>query len=181
MEDYGHSNYKLFLSGDPKGFESIVKHYRNNMILFIQQYVRDFGAAEDLSQEVFVKIYLKKPHFSGRSSFKTWLYAIAKREAINYAKKQKAHANIEGDHALADENDYLAVIFENEEKRALYDALGQLNGDYRRVLYLKYFEELSVKDIAKLLKKTPKQVTDMLYNAKKTLSAVLERENEFFG
>jgi len=177
VEDYGHSNYKLFLSGDPEGFENVVRHYRNNMILFIQQYVGDFGAAEDISQEVFVKIYLKKPHFAPRATFKTWLYTIAKREALNYLKKQRTHQSYE-DALSASEAEYVDTIVENEENRELYRALAQLSEDYRRVLYLKYFEVLSVKDIAPLLKRSPKQVTDMLYNAKKALSAVLKRENE---
>ena len=180
MEDYGHSNYKLFLSGDPKGFENVVKHYRNNMILFVEQYVRDFAAAEDVTQEVFVKIYIKKPHFAARSSFKTWLYAIARREALDYLKKQRTHAAL--DEAIAaDDSEYVDTIVENEEKRALYRALDSLNEDYRRVLYLKYFEDLSVKEISALLKKSPKQVTDMLYNAKKALSAVLKRESEIIN
>ena len=118
-----------------------------------------------------------KPKDKGKGSFKTWLYTVAKREALNFLKKQRTHQSYE-DALSATEAEYVDTIVENEEKRELYLAMGQLSEDYRRVLYLKYFEELSVKEIAPLLKRSPKQVTDMLYNAKKTLSTVLKLENE---
>ena len=173
MEDYGHSNYQLFLSGDIKGFENVVSYYRNNLVLFIEQYVHDFATAEDVAQDVFVKLYLKKPHYQRKASFKTWLYTIAKREAINFVKKQKRHAEIDEGRAASD-GQLVDEIIANEEKRELYLALESLNVDYRRVLYLRYFEDLSVADIAKLLGKKPKQITDMLYNAKKSLLGVMK-------
>ncbi len=63
MEDYGQC-YIDFLNGDLKGFELTVKQYRKNLILFIQQYVRDFSVAEDISQDVFVKLYVKNSLFT---------------------------------------------------------------------------------------------------------------------
>ena len=141
--------------------------------------MHDFATAEDVAQDVLVKLYLKKPHYQRKASFKTWLYTIAKRDAINYIKKQKRHAEIDESRAMSNE-EYVDEFVANEEKRELYLALESLKDDYRRVLYLKYFEDLSVSDIAKLLKKTPKQVTDMLYNAKKTLAGVLEKGDFYY-
>ena len=85
MVDYGYKYYQDFLNGDSLGFESLVKEYRNSLVLFIQQYVGDFHVAEDISQDVFVKLYVKKPHYSPKASFKTWLYTIAKRRGLNHA------------------------------------------------------------------------------------------------
>lgn len=173
MEDYGHEYYLAFLSGDSLGFESLVKAYRNNLILFIRQYVCDFSIAEDISQDVFVKLYVTKPHYSPKASFKTWLYTIAKREAMNYLKRQKNQADV--DHAIlsSDEDDYLDSILAEEKQKALYSALGELNSDYRQVLLLCYFDNLSVKDIARLTSKKPRQISDMLYNAKKSLQSII--------
>lgn len=173
MEDIGYRNYMLFLSGDPLGFESIVKLYRENLILFIQQYVSDYQIAEDISQDVFVKIYLKKPHYSPKALFKTWLYTIAKREAINYINKNKHRADAQEETVEGVEEDYLEAIIADERKIALHHALDELYIEYRRALYLLYFEDLSVKDIALLLNKKPRQISDMIYNAKKTLTAII--------
>lgn len=173
MEDCGQKYYNDFLNGDSLGFESIVRKYRDNLILFIQQYVCDFSIAEDISQDVFVKLYVKKPHFSPKASFKTWLYTIAKREAINYLRKRKVQDDVELSILRNDENDYLESILADEKTKTLYNALDQLHSEYRLVLYLYYFEDLSVNDIAILMKRRTKQISDMLYNAKKSLQSII--------
>ena len=175
MEDTGYRYYQQFLDGDPLGFEEIVRQYRNNLILFIQQFVRDYQAAEDISQNVFVKLYLKKPSYSPDASFKTWLYTIAKREALNQVKKQRRHASVDYDSPafFEVEQDYLETILAEERDITLHRVLGNLKEEYRQVLYLYYFENMSVNDMALLLKKKPRQVSDLLYNAKKSLKSVI--------
>lgn len=66
-------------------------------------------------------------------------------------------------------------ILAEEKQRALYSALGELNSDYRQVLLLCYFDNLSVKDIARLTAKKSRQVSDILYNAKKSLQAIITK------
>ena len=173
MEDLGQKYYSNFLSCDPLVFEQIVKLHRDNLILFIQQYVRDYQTAEDISQDVFVKIYLKKPHYSPKASFKTWLYTIAKRDALNLIKKQKHQADFDISIIGNDEEDYLESILSDERKIALHRALDDLMPEYRRALYLCYFEDLPVNEIAVLFQKKPKQISDLLYNAKKALKSVI--------
>ena len=173
MEDCGHKYYMDFLNGNLLGFESIVKTYRDNLILFIEQYVHDFSIAEDISQDVFVKLYVKKPHYYPKASFKTWLYTIAKREAINFLKKQKKIAELEQQLLKDDENDYLENILSDEKKIALHRAISELNVEYRRVLLLCFFHDLSANEIAILINKRPRQVSDMLYNAKKSLRSII--------
>ena len=177
MEDLGYRHYQNFLDGDPLGFEELVKQYRNNLILFIQQFVRDYQAAEDISQNVFVKLYLKKPSYSPNASFKTWLYTIAKREALNHVKKQRRRvvAEYDSNAVFEVEQDYLETILADERAMALHRALNDLKAEYRQVLYLCYFEDMSVNDMARLLKKKPQQVSDLLYNAKKALKSVITK------
>ena len=177
MEDLGYRHYQRFLDGDPLGFEEIVKQYRNNLILFIQQFVRDYPTAEDISQNVFVKLYLKKPTYSPNASFKTWLYTIAKREALNHVKKQRRHVVVEYDsNAFFEvEQDYLETILADDRATALHRVLNDLKAEYRQVLYLCYFEDMTVNEMARLLKKKPQQVSDLLYNAKKTLKSVITK------
>lgn len=174
MKDIGHKYYMGFLSGSSSDFEKIVELYRGNLILFIQQYVRDYQSAEDVAQNVFIKLYVKKPHYSPKALFKTWLYTMAKRDALSYIKEQKQKSEV----ALYElheniEIDYLEAILANERKIKLHYALDELNPDYRQVLYLYYFEDFSVSDISILLKIKPQCVSDRLYNAKKALKSVI--------
>ena len=144
MEDTGYRYYQQFLDGDPLGFEEIVRQYRNNLILFIQQFVRDYQAAEDISQNVFVKLYLKKPSYSPDASFKTWLYTIAKREALNQVKKQRRHALVE-----YDANAFFEVELENGHK-VLAHISGKLRMNYIKILPGdKVTVELSPYDLSK--------------------------------
>ena len=174
--DIDHSDYRQyqrFLSGDLQGFEQIVKIYREMLILFIRQYVGDYHAAEDIAQDVFVKLYLKKPRYSPKASFKTWLYTIAKRETLNYLKKQSRQTHAEGPAEGEDGRDYLESILADKRKIVLHDALESLPPEYRRVLYLHYFEDFSVNEIGALLQKRSSQISDLLYNAKKALKSVI--------
>ena len=174
----GYQLYEDFLSGDLRGFERIVKGYREMLILFIRQYVGDYQAAEDISQDVFVKLYMKKPRYSPKASFKTWLYTIAKREAINYLKKQSRQTDEDAPVAGEDGRDYLETILADERKIVLHHALECLTPEYRRVLYLYYFEDFSVNEIGVLLKKKPRQISDLLYKAKKALKSVILKGGE---
>ena len=137
--------------------------------------MRDYPTAEDISQNVFVKLYLKKPTYSPNASFKTWLYTIAKREALNHVKKQRRHVVVEYDsNAFFEvEHDYLETILADERAIALHRALNDLKEEYRQILYLCYFENMSVTDMAQLLKKKSQQVSDLLYHAKKSLKSVI--------
>jgi RNA polymerase sigma factor (sigma-70 family) len=174
MDDIGASSYYRFIGGDNRGFEDIVRTYRDGLILFILQYVEDIGAAEDISQDVFFKLFVKRPHYSKKALFKTWLYTIGKHEAFNYLKKHRSilpeAATLAKD---ADYTEFLNEIFVDERKIKLHQALGELKNDYRTVLYLVYFEDLTPREISDLLGKTPKQISDLLYHAKSSLHAVI--------
>ena len=71
MEE-GGKLYGLFCGGDTAVFDDLVKQYQKDMILFIAQYTCDYQIAEDVSQDVFVKLFVNKPRYKPSASFKTW-------------------------------------------------------------------------------------------------------------
>ena len=89
--DHGAENYARFLSGDEDGFVAIVKAYKDGLLLYINSYVHDIYAAEELTEDTFVKLGIKKPKYKGQAAFKTWLYAIARNLAIDYLRKHAKH------------------------------------------------------------------------------------------
>ena len=84
--DYLNDNYRRFLNGEDDGLTLIIKEYKDGLILYINNYVNNIYIAEDLMQETFVKIAVKKPEFKGKSSFKTWLYAIGRNTTLDYLR-----------------------------------------------------------------------------------------------
>ncbi len=177
--DHGAENYARFLSGDEDGFVAIVKAYKDGLLLYINSYVHDIYAAEELTEDTFVKLGIKKPKYKGQAAFKTWLYAIARNLAIDYLRKHAKHReqSLEGYREIGDErNEAEGLYLQETRKRLLYQAMDQLKPIYQQVLWLLYFEEFSHKEIAKILKKSVHNVETIAYRARLSLRAVLEKE-----
>lgn len=81
--DNGVGSYRRFLDGDEEGLAEIIRDHKDGLILFINGIVHNIHTAEELTEEVFVKLVVKRPRFFGKSSFKTWLYAIARNVAYD--------------------------------------------------------------------------------------------------
>lgn len=182
MTDEGYEWYKGFLEGDESCFNRIVIRYRNGLTDFINQFVGDYHSSEEISEDVFVLLYVKKPRYSPSAGFKTWLYSIAKNLAINFVKKRNRHKTepLSADYGPSVSSDrILQEMYQDERKIALHKALDELLDDYRLILHLHYFDGLSVDQTAALLKKRPRAVSDALYNAKKALRAVIMKGQKY--
>ena len=175
--DNGASSYLRFLNDDKNGFVEIVRAYKDGLTLFINTVIRDIHISEEIANEVFLKLYVEKPKYKHEFSFKTWLYTIGKNTAINYVKKFRKinYAAIEDCCYIADEQDIEADYINGEQNLLIHQALKSLKVEYSQVLYLIFFEELSNMETAKIMGKSPKQISDLIYNAKKALKAELER------
>ena len=84
--DNGACSYRRFLDGDDKGLVELVGEYKDGLILFLNGYVNNISVAEELTEETFFRLITKKPRYSGKSTFKSWLYAIGRNTAIDYIR-----------------------------------------------------------------------------------------------
>ena len=84
--DNGASSYRRFLDGDDEGIVDIIKDYKDGLTLYLNGYVSNIFVAEELMEETFFKLMMKKPRFTGKYSFKTWLYTIGRNVAIDYVR-----------------------------------------------------------------------------------------------
>ena len=177
----GASSYRRFLDGDDNGFVEIVRDHKDGLILYLNSFVDNIPLAEELAEDTFVKIGIRKPRFSGRSSFRTWLYAIGRNVAIDHLRKESrrrtepidSHADIADLESL--ENAYIS----QEEKIAVHRAMGYLRAEYRQVLWLTYFEGFSNRETARIMKKSVHSVETLLYRARQSLKKILETEEYF--
>ena len=175
----GASSYLRFLNGDKNGFVELVTDYKDGLTLFVNTIIKDIHIAEEVANEVFLKLYIKKPKYKSDYSFKTWLYTIGKNTAINYMKKFKRidYSSIEDCCYISDEKDIESDYIKGEQNVVIHQSLRSLKTEYAQVLYLIFFEELSNSEAAKVIGKTQKQISDLIYNAKKALKSELERRN----
>ncbi len=176
--DNGAGSYRRFLAGDDDGLADIIREYRDGLIFYLNGFLNDINAAEDLAQDVFIKLAVDKPRFKERSSFKTWLYAIGGNEARDALRRKKLVyvpadelPELEDAYADADER-----LFAQEKKRLLHRCLGRLKSEYHQVLWLYYFEDLSSKEISVVMKRSVHNVETLLYRARKALKRELEME-----
>ncbi len=176
----GAGSYHRFLEGDEEALVEIISEYRPGLQNYINSIVNNFVIAEDLTEETFVKLLIKKPKNKNAASFKTWLYTIGRNTALDWMRKNPCGRDvpIEGIINLAVEEEQLLQLYiKDEEKRAVHDALESINPDYRNVLTLFYFEEFSIEEISKIIKKSKKNTSVLLHRAKKSLKTKLEKED----
>lgn len=172
--DNAIDSYKRFLNGDNGGLEDIVREYKDGLILYLNGFVRNLNTAEELTEETFVKLILKRPRFSQNASFKTWLYAIARNVAMDHLRRNKKEVCIEDYSQISSEVIDLEIAYiQKEDNILLYRTIDKLKQEYRQVLWLFYFEQLSNREIAKIMGKSVHNVETLVYRARNTLKSKL--------
>lgn len=177
--DNGASSYHCFLDGDDKGIAEIVRDYKDGLILYLNGYVNNIFIAEELTEDTFFRLITKKPKFSGKSTFKSWLYAIGRNVAVDFIRHNAKllNAPIEDMECYLSEEQSLEQSYIKEERKIfVHKALSELIPDYRNILWLVYFEDFSSKEVAMVLKKSDRQIKNLLYRAKQSLKSELEKE-----
>ncbi|BCB04579.1 RNA polymerase sigma factor SigX [Bacillus sp. KH172YL63] len=139
-------------------FEKLYADYHQDVYQFLVYMVQNKQLAEDLVQEVYIRVLKSHANFQGKSTEKTWLFSIAKNVAIDHFRKQKKWKNrvldkfdwsrhaVRDDEALPEE-----IAMANEEIRVLYDCLKRCSTDYRMVIIMRYLQELSIIETSEVL------------------------------
>ncbi|OLS40324.1 RNA polymerase sigma factor SigX [Bacillus sp. MRMR6] len=139
-------------------FNELYKKYHNDLFNFLFYMIQSREQAEDLVQEVYIRVLKSYQNFNGDSSEKTWLFAIARNVAIDHFRKQKGWKQkmitkwelvdlpIKDDSPQPDE-----VVFHLEEKLLVYKCLEKCSIDQRSVILLRFIQELSIIETAKVL------------------------------
>ena len=178
--DNGASSYRRFLEGDDNGIVEIVNDYKDGLILYLNKYVSNIHTAEDLAEDTFFKIMVRKPRYTKKYTFQAWLYAIGLNAAIDHIRKQTQYAKTSVDdlEMLASEEATLEQAYiKDEEKIVIHRVLSQLKPEYKQVLWLVYFEGFSNEQAARIMKKSKHQTETLVYRAKRALKRELEKED----
>lgn len=175
-EACAENNYERFLKGDTKAFEDIVVSYRKGLILFINRYVNNLDTAEDIAEDVFVRLLIKKPKYKGDASFKTWLFSMGRNLSIDYLRKSGKTfpcENVYNSEAADAEEEFLTY----EKKRMVYKALDTLCQDEKLLLHLLYIENLGYEQAEKILKAPKSKLYQIARKAKEKLKTELIKED----
>ena len=179
--DNGARSYRRFLDGDESAFECIMKELFRGLVFFIDGFVHDTHAAEDIAIDTFSDLVVHRHRYNFKVSLKTYLYMVGRSRALDYIKHRRCFDFVELSeaHTVADETAALEeMVLTDDRKRQVNAAIARLPEDMRVVVHLIYFEEMTYEEAAKVMKKNRKQVDNLLYRAKKELRIILGKDGE---
>ena len=168
--------------GDERAFAQILRAYETPVFNYVYRIVGDRSLAEDLTQEVFLRVFQGLPKFSLRSKFTTWLFQVTKNRVLDElrASERRPRALV-----ALDDIAPLEVLDQPverlEEIDALWRAVENLSTDLKMALLLRDVVGLSYTEIADALEVTLATVKWRIYKAREEVQVVLVREGVSFG
>jgi RNA polymerase sigma-70 factor, ECF subfamily len=166
--------------GDRDAFAKLVQKYQSRVLTLAARILDNRSEAEDVAQDIFVKVFQSLQEFRGASRFSTWLYRITVNHCLNYIRRrtrqQQTLITAEPEERRQESltsNPHRTL--EQKERWALVQAkLQMLSPEYRTILLLRDFEGLSYEEIADVLQLEGGTVKSRLHRARMELKALLE-------
>ena len=181
MTETDEQLYSRFLSQNSNDdLKELLERHREGLTMFLYGLVHDIGDAEELMLDAFAVAASGTSSFSGKSSFKTWIFGIGRNLAFKHLRKHRyRHGSLDSDEmsqvrSPEDAGPDMELIKE-ERRQKLYAAMENLVEEYREVLYLIYFEDMSCEEAASVMKKTKKQIYNLSARGKLALKKELGR------
>ena len=174
-KDLDKKLYNDYLNGEKEAFEILYNKYKNKIEYFIYNIVKDYQKAEDIAQETF--IYVIQHQMRENSSFKYYIYLVARSKALNYINVEKRRNEITEKYFENDneqiEKDVLDIITAEESKKELLESIELLDERYKNAIYLVNIEGLSYEETSKILGETLQNTKNLIHRGKKQLRKIL--------
>jgi RNA polymerase sigma-70 factor (ECF subfamily) len=174
-------------TGDQAAFDYLVHKYRRPMVSFMYRMARNAAVAEDLAQEVFLRVYRSRESYEASAKFSTWLYRIATNLAVNHARDTR-HERPENQVSLdePDEDTGLTMdvpdggisaeesIMRRERMAAIRQKVQELPERQKTAVIMHKYQQMDYKQIAKVLKLSESATKSLLFRAYETLRVQLK-------
>lgn len=151
----------------------LIAEYGDSILRMCYLYLKDYHLAEDVVQETFIQVYNHYDSFRQKSSVRTWIIQIAINLCKNQMRTKWFSLGKESEFPLLSSTEAYDGILDRER---LITAIGNLKPDYREAILLFYYQELSVREIAQLLKKKENTVKQRLKRAREQLKQELKED-----
>ncbi|WP_298263106.1 sigma-70 family RNA polymerase sigma factor [uncultured Lutibacter sp.] len=167
------------LNGNVNAYAFLVEKYKHMVFTLSLRIVKNREEAEEISQDVFVKTYTNLKSFKGDSKFSTWIYKIAYYASLDVLKKQKRtiypeNIDIFNESDVESVSHGLNFLELQDRKKIINTALLKLSEEERTIVTLFYYEEVSVKEISKIVNLSADNVKIKLYRVRKKLVSILK-------
>ena len=165
-------------SGDDTAFAELVDRYKDLVYGLIYRMVPDRGAADDLSQEVFLKVHRGLPYFRGEARLSTWVFRIVQNVCVQARSGRRPDASLDsapGDQPRREPGSIDGAFGSIEDRDRLDKALAQLPPNYRLLVVAHYVRGVQYEALAEALNVPLGTVKTHLYRAKRRLRELLEK------
>jgi RNA polymerase sigma-70 factor (ECF subfamily) len=171
--------------GDDSAFDYLVEKFRRAMIGFMYRMARNQGVAEELAQEVFLRVYRSRQTYAAEAKFSTWLYRIATNLAVNHARDSRAEkAGVSLDEVDEETGQTIDVadatpgaeqeLLRRERMAAIRRHVEELPERQRLAVVMHKYQELDYREIARVLKLSESATKSLLFRAYETLREKLK-------
>jgi RNA polymerase sigma-70 factor (ECF subfamily) len=178
--------------GDKRAFDLLVLKYQHKIFGLVSRYLRDSSEIQDVAQEAFIKAYRALPNFRGDSAFYTWLYRIAINTAKNHlmSKSRRPPGTdidvedaqyFEGDSPLRDIENPENVLYAQELKQVVANAMDKLPEDLCTAVTLREFEGLSYEDISDVMECPVGTVRSRIFRAREAIDREVKLQMQGLG
>jgi RNA polymerase sigma-70 factor, ECF subfamily len=174
-------------AGDQSAFDYLVAKYRRPMVSFMYRMARNTAAAEDLAQEVFLRVYRSRGNYEASAKFTTWLYRIATNLAVNHARDtrhERPEVTVSLDEPDEDSGTTLELpdgnltaeqaMVRRERLLAIRRKVEALPEQQRLAVIMHKYQQMDYKQIAEVLKKSESATKSLLFRAYETLREQLK-------
>lgn len=172
----------LVLQGDQQAYSELVERYREYVFTLAVRFCKNREDAEEVAQDIFIKVYRSLADFKGTSKFSTWLYTITYNTSITFLRKRKMDTR-----SIDDEQTF--VQLENQESsfsanqmeqksrvNRVNEAIGQLSADDAQIITLFYKGEQSLEEIGVIMGMEANTIKVRLHRARHKLKVKLEKD-----
>ena len=177
---------EAFQQGDDFAFVSLYNRYKGPVYTFCLKMLFDREQAQDVMQETFLRIYENRDRLLNANSFKAWTFTIARNQCLNQFRRSSKHVLLDEEHTLTVSETavlaQVAMLEKSEQVELVNHFLGRLKPEYREVLILREYQNLTYEEIAAVTRSTLSAVKSRLFKARRKLAdfmlPVLNRERQ---
>ena len=168
---------EAFINGSHSAFNVLLMKYQKKVYWIVRKLVIDHDDADDITQEVFIKLHGSLKEFRGESKFFTYLYRIAMNYSLNHLSKKKRETqrstDIDSMDIASDDKNTDELMDDTARTKLLEEAIGKLPEQQRAVFNMRYYDDLSYEEISKITNKSVGGMKANYFHAVKNIQKFL--------
>jgi len=171
---------EAFQNGDEFAFVGIYNRYKGAVYAFCLKMLNDSEQAQDCMQDTYLRVYENRDRLLNSSAFKSWLFTIARNQCLNRIRRNNRHTGFseETERTISIGDSPISRMEKNEQIRFVGKYIDRLKPEYREVLILREYQNLTYEEIAAVTRTTVSSVKSRLFKARKKFALLVSKYSE---